>query len=120
MAWALFLVLTEIHKVPEVLCELKKAGATGATVVESVGTGQSLPQPRSPFFSGLRRLVEGDRPHSDTVISVLPNDDLLEKAIRAVEAVVDFGRPGTGLMFTVPVHRVRGAEFNLPGAKGDC
>jgi len=48
-------------------------------------------------------------PHNRTVFSVVGDAETLDRVIAASERIVgDFGRPGTELLFVVPVSRVLG------------
>ncbi|MEW6309197.1 MAG: P-II family nitrogen regulator [Bacillota bacterium] len=107
----LVIVLNRVEKLGRVLGALTQAGVSGATVFESVGTGRARPTGHLPLISGLRRMVEGDKQHSDTIFCLVPDPAALTTAVAAVRAVMALGEPGEGLMFTLPV----GSVFDREG-----
>ncbi|MCR4427144.1 MAG: hypothetical protein NUW23_13340 [Firmicutes bacterium] len=107
----LFVVINDTALLDDLLSAFLHAGITGATCIESVGMGRTLSEidPGSlPIFAALRHHLNESRPYNRTVFALLP-DDKVDEAISAVQSVVgDLTRPGTGLLFTVPVGRVVG------------
>lgn len=98
----LVLILNRTEHVTPVLKGWLDAGVSGATILDSTGMGRTLSD-SVPIFGALKRLTNGDRPYSQTIIAVMP-DSLIVEAKAVVNRVCgDLGRPGTGLMFTVPV-----------------
>jgi nitrogen regulatory protein P-II 1 len=90
----------------------------GATVIESTGMGRLLASD-VPIFSTLTKLLSGSesRVSGYTVFSVIRTDETLEKAVALVHEVVgDMTRPGTGILFVVPVSRAEGIAVPLSDA----
>jgi len=57
----------------------------------------------------LRYLLEGNRPYNKTIFAVVENESKVDEAIAVVEEICgSLDKPGTGLLFTLPVTRVRG------------
>ncbi|MFQ6015599.1 MAG: hypothetical protein ACE5NP_09165 [Anaerolineae bacterium] len=114
MSNLLVLVLDDINQCPHVLTAWEKAGATGATILES--TGMRRMQARvlrddMPLFPSMRNFLEGTEFRHRTLFTVIEDDAVLERVIAATEEVIgDFTRHNTGLLFVVPVTRVLGLE----------
>ncbi|MGB4336971.1 MAG: hypothetical protein WBK10_00160 [Bacillota bacterium] len=107
----LFVVLNDTNLLDDLFASFYRAGISGATCVESMGMGRALSASdvaSIPIFAALRHHLNESRPHNRTIFALL-DDDEVDKAINAVQQVVgDLSRPGTGLVFTVPVGRVVG------------
>ena len=101
-----FLVIKEDY-LDEILEAFLELDIRGATIVDSVGMGRILAY-EIPIFAGLRSIIPGSRPYNKTIFTII-DQDKLEPLVMAVEQICgDFSNPGTGIMFTVPVHFVRG------------
>lgn len=107
----LFVVLNDTALLDDLFSSFLRAGITGATCIESMGMGRALSEIDSssiPIFAALRHHLNESRPYNRTVFALLP-DEQVDEAIAAVESVVgDLSRPGSGLLFTVPVGRAAG------------
>ncbi len=104
----LICVVSNTALVNEIVSGFLDIGVTGATVIDSHGMLQ-LAGARIPVFSGFRQLLEGDRQPNRTLFSVIDDDKTLNEAMRLVEdACGDLEEPSTGIMFVVPVTRVKG------------
>lgn len=105
----LILILNKTEKLEEVLEAYLEIGITGATIIESVGMGQILSH-EVPIFAGLRFMFAGAKPHNKTIISVI-KDEKEKEAVRILENILGgLGNPGTGIVFTVPIHGVVGLK----------
>ena len=83
-------------------------GVTGATVIDSHGTAE-IAAAQVPVFAGFRHLVQGNRQPNRTIFSVIKDDETLDRAMQVVEQVVgDMEGSATGIMFAVPITRVKG------------
>lgn len=106
----LFLVLNKKEQVKPVLRALMDSGVSGATIMQSTGMGRTLAE-EIPVFGGLRQALNGDTVGNSTIFSVIEDGRVLETAIeRITEIVGDLEKPGTGILFTVPVDRVIGSR----------
>jgi len=115
----LFLVLNKKEQVKPVLKGLLDCGVSGATILESTGMGRTLAN-AIPVFGGLRHALNGGTVGNSTIFSVIEDEEVLNKAIeRIIEIVGDLERPGSGILFTVPVDRVIGSRvaYDQGGAK---
>lgn len=106
----LFLVLNKKEQVKPVLRALMNSGVSGATLMQSTGMGRTLAD-EIPVFGGLRQALNGDTVGNTTIFSVIEDERVLETAIRRITEIVgDLEKPGTGILFTVPVDRVIGSR----------
>ncbi len=114
----LVVVLYHEEHLRELLEKFPSIDVRGATVIESTGMGELLASD-VPIFSTLSRLLSGagSRVQNYTVFSVIRTDETLEKAVALVRSVVgDMARPGTGILFVLPVSRVEGLAAPLTAA----
>lgn len=103
----LILFLNKVEKLEEVLEGFVEIGITGATVIDSVGMGHILSE-EVPIFAGLRFMFAGAKPHNKTIFSVI-KDEKEEEAISLLQKILgDLKKPGTGIVFTIPLDRVEG------------
>ena len=104
----MMLVLNKTEYIDEILEMLYKAGVSGATVVESRGMGRVVCD-NVPLFGGLRRMFNDCRPENKTIFMVINNEEMIDYVAEAVESVIgDLEQSGQGILFTIPLHRVRG------------
>lgn len=96
-------VLNETKRLNDLLKAMAELGISGATVLESQGTEQFAKD--APVIAGLRHLVTQGRSFSYTVFSVVEDDGLADRTMKAIEDHILPGtHPGTrGIAFTVPV-----------------
>lgn len=104
----LVLVINQEDSLDKVLEAFVEVGITGATIIDSVGMGRILAHD-IPIFAGLRYLLEGNKPYNKTIFAVIDDDKKVDEAIAVVEEICgSLNKPGTGLLFTLPVTRVKG------------
>lgn len=114
--FALFLILNDESKLDTILEGFFELGL-GATVADSKGMGKTLINHdiEIPVFSSLRKLMEGDRPYNKTIISVIRDQEKLEKAKNIVNKELNhLNKPGVGFMFVVPVVECYGFGVDSP------
>ena len=103
----LVLFLNKVEKLEEVLEGFVEIGVSGATVLDSVGMGHILCE-EVPIFAGLRFMFAGAKPHNKTILSVIM-DEKEDEVVGLLQKILgDLGKPGTGIVFTVPLDRVEG------------
>ena len=101
-------VVNREEHLDRVLAGLVELGITGATVLNSQGMAQRVAG-QLPVLAGLQSVREGMRPHNATVFSVIRDHVKVEAAVRMIsETCEDLGRPGTGVVFTIPVTLAKG------------
>lgn len=99
----LVLVLNDPEKLESTLTSLVELGISGATILDSEGMGHYLAY-EVPIFAGLRQFVGSGKTRSKTIFALVKDGSVVETVIRVLkEENIDFSRPGTGLIFTVPV-----------------
>lgn len=101
-------VVNREEHLDRVLSGLVRLGITGATVLNSEGMARRVAG-QLPVLAGLQSVLEGARPYNATVFSVIRDHAKVEAAVEMIsETCGDLGRPGTGVVFTIPVTAVRG------------
>lgn len=91
----------------DLLAGLLELDIKGATVLDAMGMGQVLTADIS-LFSGLKNLFPGGGRGTMLLLSVV-SEEQVEPAIGLVEDVLgDLSKPGTGIVFTLPIDRVEG------------
>ena len=108
----LFIVLNKEKHLEDVLSILAELGASGATIIDSMGLGQFLAY-EVPIFAGLRQLMGEEKTPSKTIFALIEGDKFLELKKILKEEGIDFTEPGTGIMFTVPVNEIVKSEEEL-------
>lgn len=110
----LFLVLNKTEYLDSILTEFVNVGIKGATIIDSQGMASALIEHHHneiPFLGSLRNFINSSRPYNKTIFTVVDDDELVDKAVEAVNKVIgDISKPGFGVMFTVPVGKI----YHLP------
>ncbi len=105
------LILNKTECLPKLLGEFLSAGIKGATIYDSMGEvqyiGHETVEP-PPIFGSLRKFINPDHEQNKTVLVILHDEQV--EAARAIVNNVTGGldKPGTGIIFTVPVSFVEG------------
>ncbi|CCZ20621.1 putative uncharacterized protein [Candidatus Apopatosoma intestinale] len=105
------LILNKTECLPKLLGEFLSAGIKGATIYDSMGEvqyiGHETVEP-PPIFGSLRKFINPDHEQNKTVLVILRDEQV--EAARAIVNKVTGGldKPGTGIIFTVPVSFVEG------------
>lgn len=91
----------------------EEAGVSGATVLDSIGMRHVIQghgqRDDLPLMPSLRKLLESEEYNHRTIFTVVDDDFDLDGLIEKTEALIgDFDQPHTGLLFVVPVTKVRG------------
>ncbi len=99
----LVFVLNNEEYLEKVLSAYAEAGVAGSTILDSEGMGRFLAYD-VPLYAGFREFMKGNRPYNKTIISVIRNEEIIEDVKKLIDEVVGgLDKPGTGIMFTVPV-----------------
>lgn len=99
----LVFILNDEEYLEEVLEAYVEAGVTGATIIDSEGMGRFLAY-EVPLFAGFKEFMKGNKPYNKTILSVIRNEQTIERVKALVDEVVGkLENPGTGIMFTLPV-----------------
>lgn len=109
----LIFVLNKTEKLEELLAEFVHIGICGSTVLSSTGMARILTNyshEELPFLGSIRTLLYPERNKSNTIFTVL-KDEQVQLAAQAVEKVVgDLNQKDTGILFTVPIDFIKGME----------
>ncbi len=126
MTQLLVVILEETTQLPELLEAWQEIGLPGATVLDGAGGYRAQHWLERVGLGAIGDLFSSEDLKSKMVLSVIKDEEMLERAIVEAERVVgDFKRPGAGLLFTIPVSRSMGIrkpeaeeiERARPGAK---
>ena len=110
----LVFVLNREELLEEVLEAFAEAEVPGATVLDSEGMGRLLTY-EIPLFADFQKFMKGNKPYNKTVFSVLDDDEKLKKLEALIENVCgDLTKPGTGILFTLPVDYAKGLRTEEP------
>lgn len=86
-----------------VVSAMKKAGATGATIIPARGTG--IHEAKS--FFGLSIEDQTD------IIVFLVEEHVVENMLEVIRLAGKFNEPGTGIAFVIPVDHIAGLESQM-------
>jgi hypothetical protein len=117
----LVLVLGQEEILDSIMAGFVELGITGATIIESRGMARQLSEGATPapVFAGLQELLKRSQPQSKTVFSVVETREKLDAAIEMIkDKCGDMTRPGTGILFTLPVGHVVGLAPVLTSENG--
>ena len=89
--------------------EVKKAGATGATIIPARGTGIH----EAKTFFGLTLEAQTD------IILLLVEEHMVARLMETIKTAGQFHKPGTGIAFTLPVENVIGLESQVEQFKSE-
>ena len=87
----------------DVVDAMKKAGATGATIIPARGTG--IHEAKS--FFGLSIEDQTD------IIVFLVEEHGVEKFMKVIATAGKFHKPGTGIAFVLPIEHIAGLESQM-------
>jgi len=97
---AIFVVI-ERGKADNVIRAARKAGASGATVFFARGTGEQA------HLNLFKIQVESMK---EVVLTIVP-EHLAQNVIAAMSTAANLNRPGTGILFSMPVDGLIGLEY---------
>lgn len=99
----LVFVLNKEEFLEKVLEAYIEAGVAGATILDSEGMGRFLAY-EVPLFAGFKEFMKGNRPYNKTIISVVRHQETIDDLKKLIDEIVGgLEKPGTGIMFTLPV-----------------
>ncbi len=108
-------ILHQTAQLPKLLEAWHTIDVPGITVLRSAGGHRTRNWLREVGLGAIGDLFSSAEVESKTVLSVIEDDDLLDKAIIEAEGVIgDFYQPGTGLLFVVPITRAIGIYKTKP------
>lgn len=105
----LVLVLNKPECQSEILRVFHEVGVKGATIIDSVGMGRAKAEHYlTPLVAGLMRVLDDGHNYNKTILAVIEDEAIMQRAVEEADRIVDFSQPGSGIIFTVPVDLVRG------------
>ena len=106
----LVIILDDLDRLPRLLDALHEAGVSGATLLSSIGGYRARTWLDEIGLSGLHKMFGTPELKRRTILAVV-EEERIDAAIAAAEqAVGGFGRPDSGILFTVPVRRAVGVR----------
>ncbi len=97
------MALVKPHITDLVVDAVKKAGATGATVIPARGTG--IHEAKTFFGLAIEDKTE--------ILMFLVKEDLVATYLEVIKKAGKFDQPGTGIAFALPVSQVVGLESQM-------
>lgn len=111
MAHLLVVILEDMERLPKLLQAWKRIGVPGVTLLHSVGGYRAETWLARLGLAGLSRLLERGEVRQRTLLSLIDDEELLERAIAEADEVVEgFDRPHSGILFVVPVTKALGLK----------
>jgi len=103
MQFKLIMAFVKPSITDQVVDAMKKAGATGATIIPARGTGMH----EAKSFFGLSIEDQTD------IIVFLVEEHVVENLMKVIQLAGKFGEPGTGIAFVLPIEHVAGLESQM-------
>ena len=103
MQFKLIMTFVKPSITDDVVDAMKKAGATGATIIPARGTGMH----EAKTFFGLSIENQTD------IIVFLVEEHVVENLIKVIQLAGKFDEPGTGIAFVLPVEHIAGLESQM-------
>ena len=103
MQFKLIMAFVKPSITDQVVDAMKKAGATGATIIPARGTGMH----EAKSFFGLSIENQTD------IIVFLVEEHVVENLMIVIQTAGKFHKPGTGIAFVLPIEHVAGLESQM-------
>ncbi len=103
MQFKLIMTFVKPSITDDVVDAMKKAGATGATIIPARGTGMH----EAKTFFGLSIENQTD------IIVFLVEEHVVENLMKVIQLAGKFEKPGTGIAFVLPIEHVAGLESQM-------
>ena len=107
MRFKLIIATVKTDVTDSIVDAAKEAGATGATIIPSRGTGIH----EAKTFFGLTLEAQ-----TDSVLFLL-EENLVDQVMNAIYEAGHFEKPGTGIAFVLPVDQAIGLESQIESFK---
>jgi nitrogen regulatory protein P-II 1 len=103
MQFKLIMALVKPNITDNVVDAMKKAGATGATIIPARGTG--IHEAKSFFGLSIEDRTD--------IIVFLVEEHCVENLMQVLSTAGKFNEPGTGIAFVLPIEHVAGLESQM-------
>jgi nitrogen regulatory protein PII len=104
----LIFVLNKEELLEDVLEAFIEAQIPGATILDSEGMGRFLTY-EIPLFADFKSYMKGNKPYNKTIFSLVDKDEKIKTLEGLIEKICgDLSKPGTGILFTLPVDYAKG------------
>lgn len=103
MQFKLIMAFVKPNITDNVVDALKKAGATGATIIPARGTG--IREAKSFFGLSIEDRTD--------IIVFLVEEHVVEELMQVIRLAGKFNEPGTGIAFVLPIEHVAGLESQM-------
>ena len=103
MKFKLIMAFVKPNITDTVVDSMKKAGATGATIVPARGTGMH----EAKSFFGLSIEDQTD------ILVFLVEEHVVEKLMKVIQVAGKFDEPGTGIALVLPVEHIAGLDSQM-------
>lgn len=109
MAQMIQIILDDIKYMPEIISAWRGIGVSGTTILKSVGGYRASTWLSKVGLAAVDHLFEAREVQRRTLVAVIEDEELLERAIAEAERVVGgFDRPDSGILLVLPVSQTRG------------
>ncbi len=106
----LVIILDDLDRLPDLLEALRNAGVPGFTLLDSLGGFRASNWLDEIGLSGIRKMFGASELKRRTILAVIEQHDVDAAIAAAEQAVGGFGRPNSGILFTVSVSRAVGVR----------
>jgi len=111
MAQLLVVILNKPEHLPKILDTWQGIGIPNATILDSASGRRTKSWLQRAGLSAIGSLLHTHEIKNKTLLVIIEEDELLEKAITATEEITgDLDMPSQGLLFTLPLNQVRGLQ----------
>lgn len=104
----LVIILNREDFLDDILSSLVEMGILGATIVESTRMAEILVS-EVPIFAGLRQTMRGGRAYSRVIVAPIEERKVVSELLSVLKEMnIDFSKPETGFLFTIPIEDFSG------------
>ena len=109
MTHILQIILDDISTLPDILQVWREIGVSGTTIMKSVGGYRTTTWLSNVGLGAIDKLFDNKEIQRRTLIAIIEDDELLERAIAEAERIVGgFDRPNSGVLLVLPVTKTIG------------
>ena len=123
MYYMVLLIVDDMNLCPSVLDAWDAAKVPGITILESTGMGrirQKSIRDDVSMMPSLSELFRSREHRHRTIFSVVDGEEMVDQLIEVTEGILgDLNKPNTGVLFVLPVSRVKGIYGAQRRARGE-